>query len=63
MGPKKKKEKKASSHAGDASNAPSEWDSMDLESIRETVPMVRQHLEKAMMDRNYVQVNKSYKNY
>jgi len=31
---------------------------MDLESIRETVPMVRQHLEKAMLDRNYVQLER-----
>jgi hypothetical protein len=35
-----------------------EWDSMDLESIRETVPMVRLHLEKAMLDRNYVQLER-----
>jgi len=31
---------------------------MDLESIRETVPMVRLHLEKAMLDRNYVQLER-----
>lgn len=35
-----------------------EYDSMDLEMLREVVPMLRQQLEKSMMDRNYVQLEK-----
>lgn len=31
---------------------------MDLEMLREVVPMLRQQLEKSMLDRNYVQLEK-----
>jgi len=36
----------------------SEYDSMDLEMLREVVPMLRQQLEKSMLDRNYVQLER-----
>lgn len=35
-----------------------EYDTMDLEMLREVVPMLRQQLEKSMLDRNYVQLEK-----
>jgi len=35
-----------------------EYDSMDLEMLREVVPMLRQQLEKSMLDRNYVQLER-----
>ena len=35
-----------------------EYDTMDLEMLREVVPMLRQQLEKAMLDRNYVQLER-----
>lgn len=31
---------------------------MDLEMLREVVPMLRQQLEKSMLDRNYVQLER-----
>ena len=31
---------------------------MDLEMLREVVPMLRQQLEKGMLDRNYVQLER-----
>ena len=37
---------------------PTEYDSMDLEMLREVVPMLRQQLEKSMLDRNYVQLER-----
>lgn len=36
----------------------SEYDTMDLEMLREVVPMLRQQLEKSMLDRNYVQLER-----
>lgn len=36
----------------------SEYDTMDLEMLREVVPMLRQQLEKSMFDRNYVQLER-----
>jgi growth arrest-specific protein 8 len=36
----------------------SEYDTMDLEMLREVVPMLRQQLDKAMLDRNYVQLER-----
>lgn len=35
-----------------------EYDTMDLEMLREVVPMLRQQLEKSMIDRNYVQLER-----
>jgi hypothetical protein len=35
-----------------------EYDTMDLEMLREVVPMLRQQLEKSMFDRNYVQLER-----
>lgn len=35
-----------------------EYDTMDLEMLREVVPMLRQQLEKSMLDRNYVQLER-----
>lgn len=37
---------------------PLEYDTMDLEMLREVVPMLRQQLEKSMLDRNYVQLER-----
>eukprot|EP01038_Epipyxis_sp_PR26KG_P016054 gene16054-21802_t len=55
MGPKKK-EKKAK--VEEAPVEESEYDTMDLEMLREVVPMLRQQLEKSMLDRNYVQLER-----
>lgn len=56
MGPKKKdkKSKKGSEEVVEES----EYDTMDLEMLREVVPMLRQQLEKSMLDRNYVQLER-----
>ena len=35
-----------------------EYDTMDLDMLREVVPMLRQQLEKSMLDRNYVQLER-----
>jgi hypothetical protein len=37
-----------------------EYDTMDLEMLREVVPMLRQQLEKSMLDRNYVQLERVF---
>ena len=55
MGPKKKDKKKK---AEEAPAEESEYDTMDLEMLREVVPMLRQQLEKSMLDRNYVQLER-----
>ena len=55
MGPKKKDKKKKSE---EAPAEESEYDTMDLEMLREVVPMLRQQLEKSMLDRNYVQLER-----
>lgn len=36
---------------------------MDLEMLREVVPMLRQQLEKSMLDRNYVQLERVSKKF
>lgn len=54
MGPKKKDKKKAE----EVKVEESEYDTMDLEMLREVVPMLRQQLEKSMLDRNYVQLER-----
>jgi hypothetical protein len=54
MGPKKGKGKKVEEEKPE----PTEYDSMDLEMLREVVPMLRQQLEKSMLDRNYVQLER-----
>ena len=38
-----------------------EYDTMDLEMLREVVPMLKQQLEKSMLDRNYVQLERVLK--
>ena len=58
MGPKK-----GGKGGGKAKKEPekeeeSEYDTMDLEMLREVVPMLRQQLDKAMLDRNYVQLER-----
>jgi hypothetical protein len=55
MGPKKK-EKKGKKEEAKAEMT--EYDTMDLEMLREVVPMLRQQLEKSMLDRNYVQLER-----
>lgn len=35
-----------------------EYDNMDLEMLQEVVPMLNQQLEKSMLDRNYVQLER-----
>ena len=37
---------------------PSEHDNMDLDMLQEVVPMLEQQKEKAMLDRNYVQLER-----
>ena len=54
MAPKKKKEKKVE----EAPVEETEYDTMDLEMLREVVPMLRQQLDKSMLDRNYVQLER-----
>jgi hypothetical protein len=55
MGPKKgKKGKKAEEEP----ESTSEYATMDLEMLREVVPMLRQQLDKSMLDRNYVQLER-----
>lgn len=60
MGPKSKKSKKdkKSKKVDDAQADETEYDTMDLEMLREVVPMLRQQLEKSMLDRNYVQLER-----
>lgn len=55
MGPKKK-DKKGKKDVEPVEE--SEYDTMDLEMLREVVPMLRQQLEKSMLDRNYVQLER-----
>jgi hypothetical protein len=54
MAPKKEKKKKDEEEKVEES----EYASMDLEMLREVVPMLRQQLEKSMLDRNYVQLER-----
>lgn len=54
MAPKKKKEKKVE----EVPVEETEYDTMDLEMLREVVPMLRQQLDKSMLDRNYVQLER-----
>lgn len=56
MGPKKKDKKGKKTE--EAVAEVSEYDTMDLEMLREVVPMLRQQLEKSMLDRNYVQLER-----
>jgi hypothetical protein len=55
MGPKKKGGKKAKEEEKEEE---SEYQTMDLEMLREVVPMLRQQLDKSMLDRNYVQLER-----
>lgn len=54
MAPKKKKDKKVE----EVPVEETEYDTMDLEMLREVVPMLRQQLDKSMLDRNYVQLER-----
>lgn len=56
MGPKKKGGKKGK--AEEEKEEESEYATMDLEMLREVVPMLRQQLDKSMLDRNYVQLER-----
>jgi hypothetical protein len=63
MGPKAKKGggkgKKGKGKAKEEEAVPeTEYDTMDLEMLQEVVPMLRQQLEKSMLDRNYVQLER-----
>ena len=42
--------------ASDARDA--EYDNVDLEMLQEVVPMLKQQLEKSMLDRSYVQLER-----
>jgi hypothetical protein len=55
MPPKKEKKGKK---AEEVVVEESEYEGMDLEMLREVVPMLRQQLEKSMLDRNYVQLER-----
>jgi len=55
MGPKKGKGKDKKE---DAPQEESEYAIMDLEMLKELVPMLRQQVEKNVMDRNYVQLER-----
>jgi len=54
MGPKKASKGKKE----EVKEEESEYDTMDLEMLREVVPMLRQQLDKSMLDRNYVQLER-----
>ena len=54
MGPKKKGGKGKGKE--EEKEEESEYATMDLEMLREVVPMLRQQLDKSMLDRNYVQL-------
>ena len=56
MGPKKKGGKKGK--VEEEVEMESEYATMDLEMLREVVPMLRQQLDKSMLDRNYVQLER-----
>ena len=56
MAPKKKKDK--GKKVEEAPVEETEYDTMDLEMLREVVPMLRQQLDKSMLDRNYVQLER-----
>ncbi|KAG1691957.1 hypothetical protein DVH05_025937 [Phytophthora capsici] len=57
MGPKKKgkKGKKGKKEEEPPPEEPSEYDTMDVPMLKEVIQMLRQQLEKAQVDRNYVQ--------
>ncbi|KAF1325857.1 Sporangia induced dynein regulatory complex protein, partial [Globisporangium splendens] len=58
MGPKKKGGKKGKKKAKEEEplpEEPSEYDTMDILMLKEVIQMLRQQLEKAQVDRNYVQ--------
>lgn len=55
MAPKKKKKEKK---VEEVPVEETEYDTMDLEMLREVVPMLRQQLDKSMLDRNYVQLER-----
>lgn len=55
MPPKKAKGKKEEKKEEEPQT---EYDNMDLEMLREVVPMLQQQLEKSMTDRNYVQLER-----
>ena len=55
MGPKKGKGKDKKE---EAPQEESEYAIMDLEMLKELVPMLRQQVEKNVMDRNYVQLER-----
>jgi len=60
-GPKKKKKKGGKKKKGEEEpppEEPSEYDSMDVEMLKEVTQMLRQQLEKAQLDRNYVQLER-----
>jgi len=62
MPPKKKGKKGKKAKKGKAKveveEERTEHDNMDLEMLREVVPMLKQQLEKQMLDRNYVQLER-----
>uniref|UniRef100_K3WAV4 Uncharacterized protein n=1 Tax=Globisporangium ultimum (strain ATCC 200006 / CBS 805.95 / DAOM BR144) TaxID=431595 RepID=K3WAV4_GLOUD len=58
MGPKKKGGKKGKKKAKEEEpppEEPSEYDTMDIPMLKEVIQMLRQQLDKAQADRNYVQ--------
>ena len=56
---KSKKDKKLKKNVSTKDLPPeTEYDSMDLEMLKEVVPMLRKQLEKATLDRNYVQLER-----
>ena len=60
-GPKKKKDKKGKKKKGgekEVAEEETEYDNMDLEMLREVVPMLKQQKEKSQLDRNYVQLER-----
>ncbi|CAM9402004.1 unnamed protein product, partial [Laminaria digitata] len=61
MGAKKKGGKKGKGKKGkkeEEKQEETEYDNMDLEMLQEVVPMLKQQLEKSMLDRNYVQLER-----
>merc|ERR1712023_580171 len=55
-----KKGKKGGKDKGPAppEEEPTEYDTMKVETLREVIPLLKQQLEKAQIDRNYVQLER-----
>merc|ERR550537_738742 len=58
MGKGKNKGKNKDKGPAPPEEEPTEYDTMKIETLREVIPLLRQQLEKAQIDRNYVQLER-----